>query len=475
MMGASTELVLNYATSALVAPHNVIMEMREACCSPVTTYVPATRRYVTTKDYTMTHGGMFPTGLWRHMKRWLQDDGHTVTVTDTRVHPGGPPDMSKMDLIGITPLPFQVEAVQTALKAVNGIVKATTAAGKSACIFLCTQVKSDIPWIVLTSDRKVAAQLADEFERMTGEKAGRLIASGAWKFERVTFGTFSQLENKLLDSSVMAKLNTFKGLIVDEVHESAASTRMAVLLALQTYYRIGFSATPFGRSDGRNEFTIGAVGPQVFEVCAPEMIALGRVAKPIIRFVSFTHKNVRQEHVSHKWETIYKRSIVENKERNQLILDILDVAAKPALIFADRIKHGLTLTNLVTKAGYNTRFISGDTPLSTAEEQIKALDRNILDVIVTNKVMNAGVSIPNLASVIIASAGKAVIATVQRLGRPMRRPDGKDQCEYWDVYDIGECEGQSKVRVSDLKKEGHEVDIVDDEWFAAQLASARKA
>jgi superfamily II DNA or RNA helicase len=89
--------------------------------------------------------------------------------------------------------------------------------------------------------------------------------------------------------------------------------------------------------------------------------------------------------------------------------------------------------------------------------------------------MNAGVSIPNLASVIIASAGKAVIATVQRLGRPMRRPDGKDQCEYWDVYDIGECDGQSKVRVSDLKKEGHEVDIVDAEWFAVQLALARKA
>lgn len=123
------------------------------------------------------------------------------------------------------------------------------------------------------------------------------------------------------------------------------------------------------------------------------------------------------------------------------------------------------------KRGWTSKFIAGtQTSMSTAEQYIGDMRKGIVDVIVSTKVMDAGVDIPNLMSVVIAGAGKANIATVQRTGRPMRRPDGKDECEYWDIKDVGQFENQAAERARHLKKEGHEVCLVPLDVFREMQA-----
>jgi superfamily II DNA or RNA helicase len=424
-------------------------------------------------EYPMEEDGTFYTGLWKFVRKEAKKYGELV-VEDQRVRPGMAPDMERFSLVNITPLPFQHEAVAAAMKHGNGIVKATTAAGKSVCIFGCTQVVPDINWLVVTADKKVAAQLASKYEQLTEEKASRMIESGRWTGGgNVTFATFSQLEARMYDTQVANKLASFQGVIVDEVHTVASPTRMKVMGALvAAYYRIGFSATPFGRSDNKHEFVVGATGPQVYEIEAQELIEMERVAKPIVRFVEFQHAVVRTRPMSlYDYNAAYRTHIMANKDRNELVCDIVDVAEKPCIVFIERITHGKSLMAAMKKRGWTAKFIAGtQTSMSTAEQYISDMRKGIVDVIVSTKVMDAGVDIPNLMSVVIAGAGKANIATVQRTGRPMRRPDGKDECEYWDIKDVGQFENQAAERARHLKKEGHEVQLVPWEDFRSMQA-----
>ena len=465
------------ASSQLDAPVHVVNHVREAL--RCTYWEESGMR----TEYPVNEDGSFPTGLWKFVRKEAKGYGEVV-VEDQRVRPGMAPDMERFSLINITPLPFQHEAVATAMKHGQGIVKATTAAGKSVCIFGCTQVVPDISWLVVTADKKVASQLADKYEQLTEEKAGRMIESGRWKVwlgkrtPDVTFATFSQLEARMYDAGVAEVLQGFQGVIVDEVHTVASPTRLKVMNALtKAYYRIGFSATPFGRSDGKHEFVIGATGPQVYEIEAQELIEMERIAKPIVRFVPFQHAVERTRPMSlYDYNAAYRTHIMNNKDRNELIGDIVDVATKPAIVFVERIKHGQMLMNMFKKRHWTVKFIAGtQTSMSVAEQHINDMRKGIVDVIVSTKVMDAGVDIPNLMSVVIAGAGKANIATVQRTGRPMRRPDGKEECEYWDVRDMGQFENQAAERARHLKKEGHEVSLVPLEEFERLVAAQRNS
>ena len=59
------------------------------------------------------------------------------------------------------------------------------------------------------------------------------------------------------------------------------------------------------------------------------------------------------------------------------------------------------------------------------------------DVLICSVIFQEGEDVPDLRSVVIGSAGKSVIATLQRIGRGMRRASGKDEFEVFDVADLG--------------------------------------
>lgn len=457
---------LGYVCAHLEGPDHIVNKIRE----DISPMVPGdwdhqNNKPTFFKDYVMDGSGRFLVGLARVVGKYLKDDGVPYVVVDERERPGAEPDMSQVFLEGITPFPFQLEAIRVAMKRVNTIIKATTAAGKSVVIFGCIQTKPDVNWLVLSASKKVVAQLAANYEKHTGDVPGVFVGGKQKNFKRVTFATFSQLYPKLHDPKMQLVLKKVNGVIVDEVHEAAAATRRAVLEALpRAYWRIGLSATPFKRGDNRHEVTIGLTGTQGFEIKAQELVELGRISPLRVNMVRYYHtKAFRVPGVQHGPEYIYSRGIVKNVERNKLALRLIHLIPKPALVFSDRIKHGLKLEDLARRSGLDTKFVSGDTPESTSQEYIKRLNSGRLDVIFTNKVMNAGVDIPNLRSVLSVSAGKAAVQVIQRMGRPMRTSDGKEVCEYWDIADEGEFDRHTKSRVREIIEEGWEVTYLGEE------------
>lgn len=454
---------LSYTTSTLDGPYAVVERIREDISPMVPGDWDTTNNRPTFyKDYVMDAQGRFPTGLARVVFKYLKEDGQDARVVDERVRPGIPFDMTQVSLVGIEPFQFQLDAIKAAMTRGNAIIKATTAAGKSVILFGCIQTKPDINWLVLSASKKIVAQLAENFERMTLEKPGVFLGGKQRNFKRVTFATFSQLYGKLADPKMQAVLAKVNGVIIDEVHEAAAATRKAVVDAIpKAYWRIGLSATPFKRGDNRHEVTIGLTGPQVYEIKAEELVALGRISKLRVNMVAYSHTaRIRVPGVHHGPEFLYRKGIVENKARNALVMRVIRVLPKPALVFSDRIKHGKALEDLVRREGFDTKFVSGDTPESSSQEYIKRLNSGLLDVIFTNKVMNAGVDIPNLRAVLSVSAGKAAVQVIQRMGRPMRKADGKEVCEYWDIADQGEFERHTSSRIKEINEEGWDINWV---------------
>jgi len=472
-------MYINNATSRLDVPDDVLSTLMDTSASRKSVRNPYTKEWSTEMHFNLDANGVFATGLWRDMRAWLKDMGHTVEVVDERVKLPCmvPSDPAEVALNGKTAFPFQLDTVRKGFRGVNCIVKASVAAGKSVCIFLMCETTPDMKWCVITDSKKVAMQLAGNYEKDTGEKAGRVI-EGKWTHERVTFATYSQFRAKLTverakgGNAVQKLLQSYQGVLIDEVHTSAAASHVDVLMEMTgAYYRVGFSGSPFGRSDNKHEVVVGMAGPVAVDISSQDMQEVGRVAEVVARFVAHQHPPfsdyVRANEV---WEDTYTRVIVENTKRNALLAAIVDVAAKPCLVFADRHAHINILAPLVAELGWVTKVVTGKVITQVAEEYMDGMRKGIVDVIVCNVVLNTGVDIPNIASIVIAGANRANIASVQRPGRAMRTAEGKDVAEYWDVADVGELEKQTKERAKHLRAENHSIEVIS----ADDLADMKK-
>jgi superfamily II DNA or RNA helicase len=166
-------------------------------------------------------------------------------------------------------------------------------------------------------------------------------------------------------------------------------------------------------------------------------------------------KNVEAE----SYQDVYDELVVRSRVRNNLLLDIVAKAAKPCVCFVKIVDHGKVLTKRLQNLGINTEFLWGSHSNYTRDENIKRLLRGDIDVIVASKILQQGVDMPEVLSVVNGAGMKSTIATLQRLGRGMRLAEGKTNFELWDVYDLGDrfMESHSKSRERSYRKEGHEV------------------
>jgi len=374
---------------------------------------------------------------------------------------------------------YQEGAVDTCIKETRGIIKVPTGGGKTE-IAIGVVNKVPVRWLFLVHRKTLLEQSAQRYElRNRGETAGR-IGEGKWKVgQRFTVATFQTLAaayrkaHQLTlegDFTKMKELTAFfdqfEGVIVDECHVLPADSfwRVAMLLR-NAYYRIGISGTPLDREDQRSVFAIGALGPQIYEILAARLIEEGRLARPLIRMVPVKHEFNQLDKWGLKrswdWKKVYDEGVVRSKERNLTLITAVQKAEKPALVFVKDILHGQAFHRALVKRNIKTDFVWGKASLQTRQAVVRRLERGDLDVLVCSVIFQEGVDIPELRSVIIASGGKSVIAALQRIGRGMRRPDGKETFEVWDVADDGNewLARHAKQRRLAYQREGYSVTI----------------
>lgn len=406
----------------------------------------------------------------------------------------------------------QQQAVEAVLKAQRGIVKAPTGSGKTEIISALLMRVVGMRWLVLAPRtqlalsacrrylrralerravaepkraavyRELVKQLEDEkLTNVAGDLRVGFVGDGRWDVEpedTIIFGTFQTLY-AALQGRGEELLRSAGGLIMDETHGNGAKTFVQVIEQTpHARWRVGFSATPLDRTDGRNAIVIGTTGKIIYEIPVPLLIKLGVFARPRLLFV--THDCSADVPTSEKcksckgkgtewsmaalsqvpcskcggtcetspsYASIEDAGIAKSATRNALIAKLALEADKPCIVFVKRTLQGKRIAKLLANAsGTAVHFIDQTATAKQRDKVLKQIRDGELEIVVASKVWAEGVDAPNIATVVNARGGKSAINVLQQLGRGSRTSKDKKTFTYIDIADTGQPALQRHAR-----------------------------
>jgi len=399
---------------------------------------------------------VFPSGPLPEVLKAAIQDKVNIQVMDVRTPPCAPLGREETGWLR----DYQHEAVDAVLNSTRGIIWIGTGGGKTELAVALAR-RAPVNWVFAVHRTMLAAQAAERFikraEELLGTETG-FIGDGKWQpGSRFTVATFQTLYKAMVDPKRQAWFDSVQGLIVDEAHVLPADTFFKTAMRFRkAYYRVGLSGTPLDRKDKRSFYSVAALGPVVYSYTAGDLVDDGVLAKPRIHMVP-----VKQAGAFTSWDVAYKTLVAQSGERNRFVVAAVQKAQKPALVFVKLVDHGKRLAKMMSKRGIKADFVWGSDSLSSRQNAVKRLVRRDLDVLVCSVIFNEGVDIPELASVVVAAGGDSVISTLQRIGRGMRKAEGKNTFEVWDFEDLGNkwLERHSKERKRAYLRERFDVFI----------------
>lgn len=408
--------------------------------------------------------GTFPGGLLPLVQEAAARDSVKVELLDrraSRVTPDPAADIAWLR-------DYQLEAVEACVREKRGIIKAPTGSGKGDMI---VAVVKRLPgrWLFLVHRDNLISQQAKRYKRYTG-----LIANEMSRTEPSSWRIVSGLNMMTLQSlaaglrsdreGAKAALSQLDGVIVDEAHVAPADVYYSAIMSCSAEFRLGFSGTPLDRSDNRSLMAIACLGRVIYSVKPQALIDRGFLAAPTITMTTCRQPRVEGQRVS--YHEAYDELIMDSEARNDAVIRLAQAAPKPCMVFVTKVDHGKLLTRLLRVEGVETEFVWGEKKKEAREAAVERLERGDSEVLVASVVFQEGVDIPSLASVVIASGGKSIIAALQRVGRGMRSDGGKKLTfEVYDLLDLGTpmLERHSRRRMNTYVREGYSTFVVAED------------
>lgn len=367
---------------------------------------------------------------------------------------GGPPDRLTTYIL----YPHQKLCVQAMLNVGHGVIKSTTASGKTGIMAAAIHAFDYPRTLVLFSKTDLMYQTADVFRRELNMDVG-VIGDDQFAVGDVTVGTIQTIHQRHATEDVAMLKKTTELLMFDEVHLLSGSNWYKQLMGFKTRLRFGFSATPFSQNAEnmlRNMRLMGAAGPIIAEIGAQEMIDSGVIAKPIIRMIEFHHDPLTAEF---DWSSAYDYGVVKNKGRNDIIIMLARSyieRGSTVLIPTTRIEHARILASGI---GNEACIVWGKIdPIQRKVIYDECRHGNVKCLVGT--VIGVGLDIPHADVLINAAAGKSDQATIQKMGRVLRRKE-HNKAIVIDIFDRNNhfLERHAKMRLRAYEREGYEVNF----------------
>jgi superfamily II DNA or RNA helicase len=361
-----------------------------------------------------------------------------------------PPSQTLKDVVELRP--YQNEALGKWRRAgMRGILVLPTAAGKTyialkAISLLKTQTLIVVPTLDLIDQwrKRVADYL--------GIEAGA-VGGGENNVQMVTVSTY---DSAYLQAGVLG--NRFMFIVFDEVHHLASPSYMQIAEMYIAPYRMGLTAT-YERSDQRHALLPALVGDLVYTAKVEELA--GKHLSPYTHekiYVELTpeEQRVYEEQMSvfngylrergivlKSAEDFHRFIMVTGRDkrareallaRNRAVKVALNSEAKLALLAklleAHRNEKTLifTLHNDLVYA-ISRRFlipaITYQTPREERREILENFRAGDYRVVVTSQVLDEGVDVPDASVGFMLSGTGSTREYIQRLGRLLRKVEGK--------------------------------------------------
>ena len=235
-------------------------------------------------------------------------------------------------------------------------------------------------------------------------------------------------------------LKRFEFLILEEAHESSGNGYFEICnYCKNAAYRLALTATPFMKDDEEANMRLMAVaGPIGIRVSEKQLIDSGILARPYFKFAKLS-KRPKYLQKRTPWQAAYRIGIVENEERNQVVVDEALKARDHGLSVMCLVlykSHGTLLKNKMQNAGLKAAFIFGENNAEERQQKLNELKNGEIDVLIGSTILDVGVDVPAVGMVILAGGGKAEVAIRQRIGRGLRaKKNGPNVCFVMDFAD----------------------------------------
>jgi superfamily II DNA or RNA helicase len=401
----------------------------------------------------MTKYGKCHIGLLSIVKNILNENNLKYEITDNRpkINYGNPIPTLK----GVfEPRDYQEKALESAIKAGSGIIKSATGSGKSK-ILASIAANYNIPTVIYVIGIELLYQMKDTMKDAYGIECG-IVGGGkcdvSKKVTIMTIWSAAAAFNKKVkvidndttqDSSkhikslnkqkVRAAVEGAQLFIFDECQYAASETLQFLHKAsVSARHRFLLSGTPW--RDGGDDILIEAVGgPKIVDISATKLIKEEYLVPPDIHFLNVP----TMRKVGKTYHEVYKNYIVENEERNDLIIKAaknLVENGRKVLILVVRVGHGKLLLEKL-EADYKVKFLDGARSAKDRMDAIQEMKDGKLDLLIASKIFDQGVDIPSLDALILAGSGKSSGRALQRIGRVIRKNDGKKKAIVVEFFD----------------------------------------
>ena len=164
-------------------------------------------------------------------------------------------------------------------------------------------------------------------------------------------------------------------------------------------------------------------------------MAVGRLVPAEIFIVDY---GASEATGSAPWPLCYQVGIVSDSKRNEAVVRLAELSPKPCLILIKDIEHG---DELYTMLGGHAAFIHGNTPNGSREAVLDAMRNGHQPIVLSSVILDEGVDVPAIRSLVLAGGTKARHRIKQRIGRGMRAVEGKHKLMVWDFADAGKYLG----------------------------------
>lgn len=352
----------------------------------------------------------------------------------------------------ILPRDHQTAALKAWFEAKGlGTVILPTGAGKTILAVLClAQCKRPAMIVVPTID--LMQQWERTLQRFLGVEVG-LLGGGSHEIRPLTVSTYDSAALHVERFGAQ-----FGFVIFDEAHHLPAPQYQMIARSMVAPFRLGLSAT-IERADAGEHIVYELVGPVIYEghihtlqekVLAPYKIVNMQV--PMLPeekkryeerrkvYTDFLRRSGIDMGSGDGWQQFIRMSArsAEGKEAMEAYRDqkrlaqgsssklkviwelLLKHAEDRAIIFTDENEFAYMIGKMF--------FVPVLTHHTRAAERRKMLEKfrkGSIKVIVTSKVLNEGVDVPEASVAIVASGSGTVREHVQRLGRILRHSEGK--------------------------------------------------
>ena len=425
---------------------------------PGATYSPAyKRRQWDGKQHFITKSGVFRTGLLQS----LLDDLKKIDC-EPEIKYDFSTTFEKHELIsipGFTYYNYQEELIKQGLDKKRGIIKSPTGSGKTLIMAGLVKALGNKKMVILFNAKQLLTQSYEFLTEACGIKNVGLCYGEGFIEGDIMLCTVQSIE-KILDTH----LDEAEVLMVDECHEfgNGKNTLAAIQSFPNATYRIGFTATPPSDHIPRKNLE-GALGPVWQVINTSDLVEEGKLTKPIIQLIDRPYEASGVDE-DLGYLDVYDDYIVHNDKRNNIIKEIVDDIKQKnkrarILILTKSLDHGRALENLL---GGKCQFLEGDNSIGERYQAISRFRRHRgSSVLIGTKIMQTGINIEEITHFINARGMKSEIATLQALGRALRRHKTKDQVFVYDFLDKEKyLREHSLARKRHYKKEGHTIKIL---------------